>query len=76
MQHCDKKGNPKLLESCNLPLTGISCVDRIVTDRAVIDIENHSFVLKEVAPGCTPEDVAEATGAPLKWHGSVPLIQV
>ena len=62
MQHTDKKGNPKLLEKCNLPLTGKSCIDRIVTDMAVIDLSREGFVLKELAPGISEKEVLEATG--------------
>lgn len=65
MQHMDKKGNSKLLEKCQLPLTGIHCVDRIVSDHGVMDISKEGFVLKEVAPGIEPEEVAKATGAKL-----------
>lgn len=65
MQHTDKSGASKLLKKCDLPLTGVSCVDRIVTDMAVIDVINKKFVLKEIAPGFTVEDIVKATEAPL-----------
>ncbi|NQZ01286.1 MAG: CoA transferase subunit B [Bdellovibrionales bacterium] len=65
MTHTDRKGGHKLLKQCNLPLTGVSCIDRIVTDIAVIDVENSRFVLKEVAPGFTPEEVQSKTEAEL-----------
>ena len=65
MSHTDKKGNPKLLEKCNLPLTGIGCVNRIVTDLAVMDITEKGFLLRETAPGVKVEDVVSATGAPV-----------
>ncbi len=61
MQHTDKKGNPKLLNKCNLPLTGKSCIDRVVTDYGVIDIKDNQFVLKEIASDLTPEEVIKAT---------------
>ena len=67
MQHTDRKGNPKLLEKCDLPLTGTSCIHRIVSDMAVIDITDEGFILKETAPGFSKEDIAAATGAPLKF---------
>lgn len=66
MTHTDRKGNPKLLKECTLPLTGMGCIDRIVTDLAVIDIDKEGFVLKEVAPGFTAEEIQSKTGAPLR----------
>lgn len=71
MQHVDKNGNPKLLEKCTLPLTGLSCIDRIVTDYGVIDVVDGGFVLMEHESSMKPEDVVEATGAPLKLHPDV-----
>ena len=65
MQHTDRKGNPKLLKKCNLPLTGVSCIDRIVTDMAVIDVTKKGFVLKELAPGFSEADIQAATEAEL-----------
>jgi len=65
MTHCDKRGNPKLLEACTLPLTGKRCVDRVVTDLAVLDITDAGFLLRELAPGVTVEEVRERTGAPI-----------
>lgn len=64
MQHTDKKGNPKLLKKCELPLTGKQCIQRVVTDLAVIDIKDHHFVIKELAPDVTAEQVIKATGGP------------
>lgn len=71
MTHTDRKGQPKLLEKCTLPLTGVSCIDRIVTDMAVIDVEKDGFVLKEVAPGFTAEDIQAKTEAPLRVSDSL-----
>lgn len=68
MQHTDKDGGHKLLKECTLPLTGVGCVDRIVTDYGVIDVTPEGFVLLEYAPDLKPEDVVKATGAPLKFH--------
>lgn len=65
MQHLDGKGNSKLLEKCTLPLTGVACVNRIVTDMAVIDVTEKGFVLVEPAPGFTAQEVRDATAAPL-----------
>lgn len=66
MQHTDKKGNPKLLKACDLPLTGTDCIDLIVTDYGVFSFGNDCFVLEELAPGVTQEQVIEATGAPVE----------
>ena len=61
MQHQDNKGRSKLVKKCTLPLTGVKCVHRIVTDLAVIDVTDDGFLLQEVAPGYTPEDIIAAT---------------
>ncbi len=65
MTHTDRKGNPKLLEKCTLPLTGVNCIDRIVTDLAVIDVDKEGFLLREVAPGFSAKDVQDKTEAHL-----------
>jgi len=65
MHHTTPDGTPKLVERCTLPLTAPRCVDRVVTDVAVIDVRDGTFVLREVAPGWTPADVQAITAAPL-----------
>jgi len=59
MEHTSKKGQPKILKQCTLPLTAPNCVDLIVTDAAVIEVTSRGLVLKECAPGWTPEDIQE-----------------
>ncbi len=66
MQHLDGKGKSKLIKKCTLPLTGVRCVNHIVTDLAVIDVTDQGFLLREVAPGYTVEDIRKATDAELQ----------
>lgn len=61
MQHTDREGNSKLRTSCTLPLTGVKCIKKIVSDYGVIDITENGFVLREYAPDLTPEKVLAAT---------------
>lgn len=65
MEHVTKDGNPRVVDRCSYPLTGRECVDLIVTDLAVIEVGNEGLVLKEVAPGETPQEVQAKTGAKL-----------
>ena len=65
MEHLTREGAPRLLERCTYPLTAQACVDLVVTNLAVIAVEPAGFVLREVAPGVTVEQVIAATGAPL-----------
>lgn len=66
MQHVDKSGESKLLKECTLPLTGIHCIHRIVTDMAVVDVTPTGFLLREIAPGFEVEDIIKATEAPIQ----------
>ncbi|WP_062311045.1 CoA transferase subunit B [Demequina rhizosphaerae] len=64
--HVAKDGAPKIVEDCTLPLTGVGVVNRIVTDLCVLDVDERGLVLSRLAPGVTFEQVAEATGAPVR----------
>lgn len=61
--HVAKDGAPKIVERCELPLTGVGVVDRIITDRAVFDIEDGELILRRVAPGESIESIRESTAA-------------
>lgn len=61
MQHTDKDGNSKLRKKCTLPLTGLGCIQKIVSDYGVIDVTPEGFVLREYAPDLTAEQVVKAT---------------
>lgn len=76
MQHTDRAGNPKLLKECTLPLTGVNCIDMVVTDFGVFHFDHDGFVLKELAPGVSVDDVIKATGAPVKVEGEPPVMEL
>lgn len=73
MQHVNKAGESKLLPSCSLPLTGVRCVKKIVTELAVLEVvPGVGFVLLERAPGVTVEDIRKATAGKLVVNGEIP----
>jgi len=76
MQHTDKEGNSKLLKKCTLPLTGVNCVKRIVTDLAVVDVVDEGFKLIERAPGVTVDEIKKATAGMLIVEGEIPEMKV
>ena len=65
MMHVSRKGDSKLLPKCTLPLTGLGCVKRIVTELAVLDVHKNCFLLVERAPGVTIKEIQEATAGKL-----------
>jgi len=72
MLHTNPKGESKLLRNCRLPLTGIRCVKKIVTDLAVIEVTENGYCLREKAPGVTVEEIKDKTGADLRVEGDIP----
>lgn len=76
MTHANKHGVSKLLEHCTLPLTGVHCITKVITDLAYLEIENGEFVLKERAPGVLVEEIVEKTAGKLRVDGNVPEMQV
>jgi 3-oxoacid CoA-transferase subunit B len=73
MQHCSKEGSSKLLKKCSLPITGLKCVSKIVTDMAVLDIlPQGGFKLLERAPGVSVEEIKNATEGKLIIEGDIP----
>ncbi len=73
MQHCSKDGESKLLPECTLPITGIKCVKKVVTDLAVLEISPEGgFILKERAPGVSVEEIKSKTSGKLIINGDIP----
>lgn len=76
MTHTNRKGEPKLVKHCTLPLTGLQCVKMIVTDLAVIVVTDKGFKLLERAPGVSVEEIVEKTAAPLIIEGEIPEMKI
>ena len=72
MQHVNKAGESKLLPKCTLPLTGVKCIKRIVTELAVLDVTPKGFKLLERAPGISTEQIKNATAGKLIVEGEIP----
>ncbi|HEV2830968.1 MAG TPA: CoA-transferase, partial [Hanamia sp.] len=75
MMHTNRKGESKLLPKCELPLTGIHCVKKIVTDLAVIEITENGFRLLERAPGVSVEEIKNKTAGKLIVEGEIPEME-
>jgi 3-oxoacid CoA-transferase subunit B len=77
MQHVNKAGESKLLPACSLPLTGVRCVKKVVTELAVLDIEpGRGFILRERAPGISVDQIRNATVGKLVIEGDIPEMQL
>lgn len=70
-EHVTKTGEPKLVERCTFPLTGVGCITRVYTSHAVVDIRNGHFVVREKLAGMTMDELQAMTGAPLHVEGDV-----
>lgn len=76
MMHTNNRGDSKLLNKCSLPLTGVNCITKIVTNLAVLEVEKGAFVLKERAPGVSVEDIKAATAGNLIVKGDIPEMKL
>lgn len=77
MQHTSRDGESKLLKKCTLPITGLQCVRKIITNLAVIEVkENGGFKLLERAPGVSVEEIKEATEGKLEVTGDIPEMKI
>ena len=76
MAHTNKRGQSKLLRQCSLPLTGVKCVKKVVTNMAVLDITPDGFKLLERAPGVSVEDIVNATEGRLIVEGDIPEMNI
>ncbi len=76
MMHTNRAGDSKLLKKCTLPLTGVACVKKIVTNLAVLEVTKDGFLLLERAPGVTVEEIKVATAGSLLVRGEVPEMDI
>lgn len=76
MMHTNRAGESKLLKECSLPLTGVKCVKKIVTNMAVLEVKDGSFKLLERAPGITVEEIRAATEGDLIVEGEIPEMNI
>ena len=76
MMHTNKKGESKILKTCTLPLTGVGCVTKVVTNLAVLEVKNNAFHLVERAPGVSVEEIQAATEGELVIPNEVPEMNI
>ena len=76
MMHTNKRGESKLLKKCSLPLTGVGCVTKVVTNLAVLEIKENAFHLLERAPGVSVEEIQNATEGTLIVNGEIPEMKI
>ncbi len=76
MMHTNRAGESKILKQCTLPITGVNCIKKVVTNLAVLEVTKEGFKLLERAPGVSVEEIKEATAAELIIEGKVPEIQL
>lgn len=76
MMHVNKAGESKILKKCSLPLTGVGCVKKVVTELAVLEVTSKGFKLLERAPGVSVEDIIKATEANLIIEGEIPEMSI
>ena len=76
MMHVNKAGESKILKKCTLPLTGVGCVKKVVTELAVLEVTSSGFKLLERAPGVSVEDIIKATEADLIIEGEIPEMSI
>lgn len=76
MMHTNKARESKLLGKCTLPLTGVNCITKVVTNLALLDVKNGAFILKERAPGVSVEEIMAATAGKLIVEGEIPEMNI
>jgi 3-oxoacid CoA-transferase subunit B len=76
MMHVNKAGESKILKKCSLPLTGVGCVKKVVTELAVLEVTSNGFKLIERAPGVSVEEIIKATEADLIIEGDIPEMSI
>ena len=76
MEHTTRKGEPKLVKECDYLLTGKACVDMVVTDLAVVEVTDEGFLLVEIAPGYTPDEIRSVTGADLSVSDKLKEVEI